>query len=88
MLWVDDLDYDPRTRVLTIRWVTPSRTARTAYQYRDVDPALAAELRAARPHVAKLIAARVVPQHAARRLGETTWRPVDRQGHGEPLPIA
>lgn len=87
MHWVQDLRYDPRTRVLTVRWATPSRTARTTYEYRDVDPALAAELLAARPHVGRLLATRVVPLHPARRLGETVWRPPAPQGHGEPLQL-
>lgn len=73
MLFVCGCDHDPVTGVLTVRLCSPSKIQRAVHEYRGVDRATYERLVAARPHWQRLLEEEVVPTHAMRRQGESTW---------------
>jgi hypothetical protein len=80
MLFVCGCEHDPVTRILSVRFCSPSKQQRAVREYRDVDPRLHERMLAARPHWQRVLEEEIAPSHAVRRRGETAWH---EPGHGE-----
>ncbi|MCL3862245.1 KTSC domain-containing protein [Actinotalea sp. K2] len=74
MLFLRSTDYDDHTRVLKVRYATPSGSSWASFEYRDVPDDVVDRLRAARPHGRRVLEQQVIPFHDVRRAGQTTWQ--------------